>query len=270
MATEYSLDYSPDPARKFPTRAGIETFLRDEENAWKPFLSAAEADGRVSGLSRRMYGAVPTNISSVFDTLRARLDEPNQFNRSMHSTHRNLPFPPQSDTLRGQLILGLFEAGNLEHALSAYLHWLILHLNLDTPNDREKQALVDLGRELTVAAHAAAALPYQRVSSQRLAGAARAAENHANAMQEEIARAASINDDHSDKLDEMRSAIASKVRRGVGLLARRERRREGAYLDWRAGAEKKIETLLSDADERLVSMDRANMGSRRDLCRIVR
>jgi len=224
---KYTVAYTYLPDAVFSAVAPLRRYLSDEKKTWGAFLDDFGAQTKWKGLPGPNHNNISAaQLASSLDRLIAAVDD----HRSFHDLQRRhagsgFSIPPPSSSLEGQLILGLFEGGRTYEAHCVFM-WFASRQGAILPHDQQKGGKeVETGRQLVLAAKAAEALPFHKVSSQRIAGAARAAEHNAQAVAEEVQAAQQINADHDEALGGFREALRDRAKRIEEIFIRRERRR---------------------------------------------
>lgn len=198
---EYRLHYGQREDVVFPSQKGMKRYLTNELNTWAPFLDYVRqnlGESLVSNHGRRQWTA--EQLADAFELQLKLLADRAKFNRStIH--HENVPrLPPPSDSLEGQLILGLFENGLAAEALAAYIYVTVDGQDAQHNSRGEIGSLIQRGKPLVDAAPIVKALPYSRVSSSKMAGAVRIAENHVQSLADEVVTAQEANASHDLEL----------------------------------------------------------------------
>lgn len=257
MADEnYSITYSITPSLNFSSRTATERHLEKEEEIWAGFLEEVAKN-------KRSFNAHNPHIpvsqqANAFQNLRGSLGDPRQFKRLTEGPQSTICPPPPHDTLEGQLILGLFEGGRTEDAMSTYIWFVSRCLSTGNQNDRHTQGNIERGYALWTAAVASSVLPFNQVSSKKIAGAARRAENQLEALNEQVAEADAINTTHEETLSDLRDQWSDKARRLVRIIAKRESRRKENQKAWVEKNDAEIAELLLSVEQRIQGIDDLN------------
>lgn len=225
---KYALLYTELPNVEFPSQTAMGRYLKSEAAIWSDYLVSFGEQSRWGALPMQPNGSVKvSHLAESLSRLSGSLDDRDAFHR-MQKSHSGsqVLVPPPSASLEGQLILGLFSAGRDLEAHSVFL-WFARQQRMI--QSRTNQPLVandiQVGSQLVIAAKAAEALPFHKVSSQRIAGAACAAEHNAQAVAEEVRAAQQINADHDEALGGFREALRDRAKRIEKIFIWRERRR---------------------------------------------
>jgi len=255
-STNYRISYATLPKLSFSSKAAVERHIDTEEAAWKPFLDI------IGGINDRPiesnYGGNVSmgTLSKAFKIMRQTLEDEREFNQLTERPPSTLVPPPPSDSLEGQLILGLLTNKRQSDAEAVYYWFVTTNIRAGTQQNRTTKNLVDRGLALWTAAVASSALPFNRVSSQKIAGAARKAESQIEALNAEVARADEINADHKSELSAIRSKLMNTARRVLGIAAKRERMRRQRHTEWMADIDAQVAQRFEDAETRLKAVDR--------------
>lgn len=257
MANEnYSITYSITPSLSFSSRSAAERHLEKEEEIWAGFLEEVAKSSRSLNAYNRQIAV--SQQANTFQNLRSSLDDARQFRRLTEGPQSATFPPPPHDTLEGQLILGLFEGGRTEDAMSVYIWFISRCLSTGNQNDRNTQANIDRGHALWTAAVASSVLPFHQVSSKKIAGAARRAENQLEALNDKFAETDAINTRHEEALSDLRDQWSDKARRLVRIVARRESRRKENQKAWVEKNDAEIAELLLSVEQRIQGIDDLN------------
>lgn len=257
MAKEnYSITYSIAPSLNFSSRTATERHLEKEECIWRAFLEEVAKSNRSFNAYNRQIAV--SQQANAFQNLRGSLDDPRQFRRLTEGPQSTICPPPPHDTLEGQLILGLFEGGRTQDAMSVYIWFVSRCLSTGNQNDKNTQANIDRGHALWTAAVATSALPFNQVSSKKIAGAVRRAENQLEALNEQVAEADAITTAHEEALSNLRDQWSDKARRLVRIVAKRESRRKGKHRTWLERNQAEIAELLLSVERRIEGIDKLN------------
>ncbi|WP_167647447.1 DUF6161 domain-containing protein [Mameliella alba] len=142
--------------------------------------------------------------------------------------------------------------------MSVYIWFISRCLSTGNQNDRNTQANIDRGHALWTAAVASSALPFNQVSSKKIAGAARRAESQLEALNGKVADADAINTAHEAALSDLRDQWSDKARRLVKIVARRESRRKASHKAWVERSQAEIAELLLSVEQRIQGIDDLN------------
>ena len=253
----FIIEYTLIENVSFPSSTGMKKYLESEAKVWSPFMEGIRS--QLPGMLFRSGGSVnPEALASAFDTLVDRLEDNTEFNRSTQRFHGDIALPPPSESLEGQLILGLNELGRVADAVSVYVWFIVQSLDIRTNTNNQIPQMTKRGAELAVGAYAAAALPFRKVTSQKLAGALRSADAQVQSLGEEVESAQLTNAEHAEKLSDLRSNWRKRAKRIEGLIVRRERLRRNTHDQWVQGIDDEVESRFANAEIRLAALDRAN------------
>jgi hypothetical protein len=179
------------------------------------------------------------------------LDDRAAFNRAMQRHQGGPILPPPSDSLEGQLILGLFDSDMAVEALAAYVYFVATNANARYNANDEIGNLVHKGKSLVEAAPIVKALPYSRVSTSKMAGAVRTAENHAQSLADEIVAAQNSNAAHDLELQAQLDEQKKQARRVNDLILRLNRRRVSRHKSWAKAADQLVYEKFEEADKKV-------------------
>lgn len=254
----FSIEYSNIPKVVFPSKTGMQKYLKEESKVWAPLLEEIGAHSQLQSINANWRTTDAKSLQSAFDRLMEKLDDSQDFNLATQQHHGFVFLPPPSSSIEGQLILGLFENDRKYDAFCTYI-WFVNHmLQIQRNNRQPVEKMIDRGKQLSIGAYAAAALPFRQTSSQRLAGAARSAEAHALSLSEEVKSAQAINKKHEDNLRGFRVSWQERAKRFEKLIARRERHRRNQHTSWIKMIESQVEDKFLGAERRLDALNRAN------------
>ena len=156
------------------------------------------------------------------------------------------------------LILALFHAGKIDDAVSVYLHFIAVNFMAHVDSNTAYNRMASKGARMLEAASAASVLPFHKVSSAKLAGAARKAENHNKALEKEVARALEINDAHEQQLDELLKEQEKRGKRVDSTILNLNKRRARHYEKWKEKTDTEVAKRFQQAEARIDAMHRAN------------
>ena len=94
------------------------------------------------------------------------------------------------------------------------------------------------------------------MSSAKLAGAARKAENHNAALEQEVARAVEINETHESRLDKFLKEWEQRSERADGTIRKLNKRRAQQYENWKSSIDADILNRFEEAEHRIKVMER--------------
>ncbi len=253
----YQIFYTIVPQLSFSSNTAIERHLKAEEKIWQPFLDTAAENQNLRIQTHGGQVSMET-LSKAFEVMLQSVGEERRFNQLTKHPTSTLCLPPPSDTLEGQLILGLFENSRKHDAIAAYV-WFVAH-NMHGAQKRHPstQNLFERGYTLWTAAIASSALPFNKVSSQKIAGAARQAVGHVEALNAEVSNANKINSDHESALSDIRTNITDTGRRVIEIVAKRERMRRQRHSEWVKEKDAEMAEVLLNVEKRIDKIDHLN------------
>ncbi|MGJ8611354.1 MAG: DUF6161 domain-containing protein, partial [Octadecabacter sp.] len=197
------------------------------------------------------YSVNPEQLSITIETQIGRLDDRNSFNRATTRFDGSIILPPPADSLEGQLILGLFDAGFIDNALGAYVYEIAKGRTIQYRNNDATHRLLEIGRPLVETAPIVVALPYSKVSSAKMAGAVRAAENHAQSLVDEIKTAQTSNDAHAVELESQLDAQKKQAARVNDVILRLNRKRDRRHKQWMEATDMVVEEAFEEARKKV-------------------
>lgn len=254
----FSIEYSNIPKVSFPSKTGMEKYLKEESKVWTPLLEEIAAHNQLQTINANRRTINADSLRTAFDRLIKKIDNPREFNRATQQFQGDALLPPPSSSIEGQLILGLFENNRKQDAFCAYI-WFVNHMLQIQENSRhEIGRMIDRGKQLSIGAYAAEALPFRQTSSQKLAGAARSAEAHALSLSEEVKNAQAIKKEHEEELLGYRELWQKRAAKIEKLIVRRERHRRNQHKSWIKVIESQVEDKFLGAERRLDALNRAN------------
>lgn len=250
MANEqYSLHYKQREDVTFPSQKGMKSYLSKESHIWAPFLDYMRRNLGSESVSINDRDRQTTEqLAFAFKTQIKRLDDRALFNRATIRRQDGLILPPPSDSLEGQLILGLFDSDMAGEALAAYFCFIkkgesIRH---DTIN-----SLAQRGQILVDAAPIAKALPYSRISTSKMAGAVRTAENHVQSLADEIITAQRSNAAHDVELQAQLDEQKKQAKRVNDVILKLNRRRVRQHKQRMEVTDKVVAERFEDARKKV-------------------
>jgi hypothetical protein len=255
MAMEdYRLYYENREDVVYSSQSGMRRYLEAEQKTWSPFLEYLV--GNLGGpLTSRSNGHSWTSedLGTAIDGQLSLLDDRDKFNRATLSNaySRGRILPPPSNSLEGELILGLFDVNLEEDALAAYIFLVASRQRLRINEDDAIHHLIERGRILVRAAPIVKALPYSRVSTSKLSGAVRVAENHVQTLADEIVKANKTSAAHEVKLQAQLDEQKQKAKRVNDIILRLNRRRDRQHRKWLEATGKIVEEKFKDAHGKL-------------------
>jgi hypothetical protein len=247
----YHIHYQSRDDVVFPSRKGMETYLRNERDSWAPILDYLRDNLKNPITNNNRANWTPDIIAASIDTLSEQLSERNNFNQATAHQHRRLPLPPPSGSLEGQLIDGLVNAGYMEEALACLVYTFAKDVSITHGNNDRIHRLIVRGKALVDAAPIVVALPYSKVSTAKMAAAVRTANNHVQAMADEIESVQELHAQHHEDLDEHLETQKSKSKRINDIVLRLNKRRDRRQKLWVQGTEQMIAEAFSDAEKKV-------------------
>lgn len=257
--TKYLIYYNRSRMVTRTSARAMKIYLNKEERSWAHFLQKlAEQPNRVmfTVYQRSINGEI---LSRVFEQLKGKLENPNEFNRITSGGYERLNVPPpQSDAVEGRLIIGLNTAGRFDDALAAYVRFVSRelgeHVRMGGAND-EMQKLHSRGEMLLTAAYAASALPQSDALISADESKAAIAERLA-ALDQAIKEAEKTNSDHDAGLRNIRDNAVIEANRLKQISIKSHRRRGRLYREWRNQVGQEVERRFIDAEQRISRMNK--------------
>ncbi|WP_375571914.1 hypothetical protein ABWH92_02695 [Ahrensia marina] len=251
----FTITYSASNNIEFSSRSALTAHLSRQEKIWQPFLASLPNHGILQNVGLQSGSTSGQTMANVFEVLKEQSENSEKFNRSMKMFGGRVAIPPSDDSIEGQLVLGLFANSRLDDAISAYL-WFVNHdIRINARGNKTLEQAIGRGHSLATAAYASAALPFQKTSSQKLAGAARTAASHASALLDEVEKAQQINASHSDRLTEFRESLVTRSKRIESVFVDREKRRKRRYSHWLEEAEDDVSAAIQNAEKQISVLD---------------
>lgn len=251
----FTITYSASNNIEFSIRSALTAHLSRQEKIWQPFLASLPNHGILQNVGLQSGSTSGQTMANVFEVLKEQSENSEKFNRSMKMFGGRVAIPPSDDSIEGQLVLGLFANSRLDDAISAYL-WFVNHdIRINARGNKTLEQAIGRGHSLATAAYASAALPFQKTSSQKLAGAARTAASHASALLDEVEKAQQINASHSDQLTEFRESLVTRSKRIESVFVDREKRRKRRYSHWLEEAEDDVSAAIQNAEKQISVLD---------------
>lgn len=255
-----TLTYSNIANISYPNKAGMKKHLSSERDDWRDFFTRVHEHPDLQNIPNHNGGTNIRNLTAAFDILLKDIDDGDvgAFNRRTQPHYGNLTLPPPASSIEGQLILGLFNNDRPHDALCVYLAFISQTLKFSVNANQPIGKMVARGTEFFVPAYAAAALPFRRVSSQRLASATKSAEAQVESLLEEVKKAQKTNSSHQTALDSFRSLAEERFKRLEQLLIKRERHRRFVNTSWARDIDHEVDKRFQDAERRLSAIDQAD------------
>lgn len=257
-ATPYHITYADHPDVSYPTKEGMLAYIADERTAWEPFLDKLPnlLNGDVPFQQNNSQN--PESLSAAFQILEGRTEDVNQFNQRTRRAVNggSIALPPSSDSAEGRLILALFNGGKLREALAVYIRFIELNFGAHTSSHQFYGPLAQKGERLLESEVVATVLPFTKVSSAKLAGAARKAANHNTALEQEVAKAVAINAEHESRLNEFLENQKQRSEQAENGILDVHTERTTRYDQWKSSIDDQVSERFEEADKRIVGMER--------------
>lgn len=210
---KFRLRYSEGDVVNFDSKSAMRRHLKSEMEIWAPFLEHVRNSlGTSFSFNHGRSLLTPNQLANGFQELLGFLDDRERFNRATNKVNSEVVLPPASSSLKGQLTLGLFENDMLNDALSVYLYYIGISAQFTPRQTDAIEQMRQRGKTLVDAAPIVLALPYSRVSTAKMSGAARTAENHVKSLAEEVAAAQQTSEDYEqlflDRLEDQKTEAA--------------------------------------------------------------
>ncbi|WP_370212848.1 DUF6161 domain-containing protein [Roseovarius sp.] len=249
---EYRLHYSQREDVVFASQHGMKRYLNHEIQIWTPFLEYLRTNFNSELITNQGRSRTRSEeLANALQSLLQRLPNQNQFNRATRPHANDLFLPPPSDSLVGQLILGLFESDMPAESLAAYIYFIANDKNGLRFTNSGIDALIQQGKALVLAAPIVRALPYSRVSASQMAGAVRTARNHTKSLGDEVVNAQEINSDHERALKEQLDEQRTQAKRVNDVILRLNRRRANRHKWWAEATEKLVTDKFEEASKKV-------------------
>lgn len=254
---EYIINYIDIPGVSFPSKTGAKKYLEAEKSIWLPFFESIIVYNQPSTIPTRKFNGTYEFLANSFQILISHLNDPVQFNRTTTSHFASSFPPPPSSSLEGQLILGLLSNNRLNDAVCVYLWFLKKALDYNNYHEAFKHQL-ERGETLAAGGYAAAALPFQTVTSQRLKGVLRKADAQVKSLSVEVKSAQETNYGHAEKLSDFRATWKRRAKRIESVIISRERNRRTKQASWIDEIKQEVNRRFEQAEIRLDALDRVN------------
>lgn len=250
-----SITYRQIPSVSFSEANSMMKYLASEKVKWKELLESVRRNGQLSTIPTQ-YGSLNVEaLAGGFDTLLSRINDTHTFNQSTLGYRNEVALPPPSASLEGQLILGLMSIGRNEDATCAYLSFALDNLNLNIDSHRNLKSLAQKGSSLLLAGYASAAVPFGRVSGQKLAAVQRTSDETVEVLKREINKARKINADHERELEGLRKSLVDRSKRIEAVVLRRESHRRTWFSAWKAVLAKQTSEKFTEGDRKLRAVE---------------
>lgn len=262
----FTISYQQLPSVVFSSADSMKKYLMSEKEIWAQFLESVRQHGQLKNIPTQ-YGAMSVEVlAGAFDLLLGRLGDIHQFNASTQSYRNEVAAPPPSGSLEGQLVLGLMSMGRGEDAICAYFSFVVANLNLNVNSHQNVKILAQRGSTLLAGAYAAAAVPFGRVSAQKLIGLQRVAEAANEDLKKEVLNAVKINEDHAAELRTIHQSLRERGDRIQAIVLGRDRLRRHRFSAWKAVVDAQVAERFVDAEKkiRVISVQNAKIQKSRD------
>ena len=253
---EYRVNYKLCENVVFPSKQSMKRYLAKESEIWSPFLEHVR--DHLKPVLTTDYGRRTSNaeqLANAFEGLVNRLDDRPAFNRATGQHDHSAILPPPSDSLEGMLVLGLFDSDMAADALAAYIYFIAKNTDAEYQRNDAIDILVQKGKALVGAAPIVKALPYSRVSTSKMAGAVRTADNHVKSLAEEVGAAQEINANHVLELQAQLDDQKKQARRVNDTILRLNRRRDRRHKLWVKVTNELVEERFEEARKKVRSFE---------------
>jgi hypothetical protein len=253
---EYSLRYEQLEDVAFPSQKGMKSYLTKENHIWTPFLNYVRSDlGSPLVTEGGRDSSTPERLAIAFESQIKLLSDRTGFNRATMRYVDGQVLPPPSDSLEGQLILGLYDSDMAAEALAAYVYFIAKGADAKYhPNDAIG-TLIERGRILIDAAPIVKALPYSRISTLKMAGAVRTAENHTQSLADEIVAAQISNAAHDVKSQMQLDEQKKQAKRTNDVIQRLNRKRDRRHKQQMEAIDKLVDHEFDKALKKVRSFE---------------
>jgi hypothetical protein len=251
---DLKIHYQSIPDVVFTQKPGMKKHLQSEGDIWAKFLKTIAENSRFETVAVQQGKLHVNRFSEIFSSLSSKIDDPAAFNNETTRHGNKICAPPIAGSLTGQLILGLFENEHLQAAHSAY--WWFAHQNLkfNLKSDAVLASHIKLGEDLVSAAFVAEALPFHRVSSQKIAGASREAEGHAASLLSEVKKSSKTINEHEDSLEKVQKLFEDHFRSLGDHSEKLEDLRTERFDLWMRNNDAGVESQFKKGETRLAAL----------------
>ncbi|MCP1337535.1 DUF6161 domain-containing protein [Futiania mangrovi] len=254
----YNIHYKTIKPVEFSSKSAAKSYLESERELWRPLQEAVAEKNELRSIQTRNHTSALEGFDQVFDRLLKACENVDDFNRKTATLYQGEILPPPSSSTEGILILGLLKAGRKDDAIHAFIYFVARNYTINYQNQTFIKDAFENGKILHTAAHAAAALAPATPMSKRLNEALRSAKANAEALDEEVATAQTINKEHAQALERLRDHWKRRAKRIEAIIVRRERQRRSRYDSWLANIDDEVAKRFERAEKRLAALDRAN------------
>ena len=255
----FTIEYSSIKDVSFPSRTAMKKYLTREIRIWEKCTENLQPHFP-ENLAVDNYTTVELDhLVAMLKKLVSVLDEPDNFRREASNRRTNRLLPPPADYVEGQLIRGLIEQGMYDEAVSALVRFLSSESHIKPrQNDRKWEQRLRDGEVFLKASKVAAALPFHNVSSAKIAGASRKAQNLTSSLVAEVEAAQEANEDHKRTLSEVVDAQRQTADRINNAILYLNERRDREHKHWTSERDAEVAARFREADLKISKMERAS------------
>lgn len=244
--TPFVIHYNGYPDVSYPTAKAMSQYLAQEEAVWEPVLTSISESLPQGFNFNASYGTQGwATLTKSFAALKNKITDAGAFSNLTFSNRDFIPLPPTTSA-EGQVILGLHANNHEAHATDAMLAFVNNCRSINTVGNPRLAKRIEQGVAVLSAAYVAEALPFHKVSSQKITGSVRSAEQKVEHLDEAIknvlVKADEVNKDHEAECSAIRETASITGARVGRILRKRETRREKKFTKWFASSQKLLET----------------------------
>ncbi|MCT4579591.1 hypothetical protein [Donghicola sp.] len=257
---EYRISYGRMEDKVFSEKSLASKFVSREAGVWSDFLGVFSEHSDMTNFRSSRGNFTSDQLAKVFERLSEKLDDPQAFNRITERYGGGILPPPPSDTLEGQLILGLFSENRVGDALSVFAWHLdaLLGVSKNINNNHPLMAYFTLGERLYVAACAAASLPFGKVNASALSASKRKLKDLKESFEDKIRSAQTRIEEFDERVAEIEADFEEDSGEKDRGFEAAEVERVKKYEEWISKHEADIAQRVSKANRRVQAIKRLN------------
>ena len=227
MPESYKISFPIEADKEFGTKKAALAYLNEEVEIWEVF--SAEFESADVSFGHNQYGKTTANgCFQNLKLLKTTINElaPVEFNRLTKINNLSRICLPPSDSLYGQLLLGLHLNKRQEDVVAALTYYIASFKGLNSISVGNVQNIHATGSRLFDAAKAAEALPFNKKWSRQITSVGKSASSFVDGLKEEIEKSHTVNSEHEEALADIRSETEDRMGRIETFLLKREKRRQ--------------------------------------------
>jgi hypothetical protein len=201
----FELTYIDGEKREFSNASQARKFLETEKEIWSPFLDEVVVGNslvqKLNGLSPSYAWSLSVQtLEKPFGPVLKSLADSEE-NGTLWNLRQN-HMPPPSDSLIGRLMLSLYEDEKFQQALDTYVYFF--GNSPRVPANSELATAFERARRYLAAAQVVEAMPFAKVSAQKISGVKRSLDARLTAVQEEVKKLQKLRAELADDFDALK------------------------------------------------------------------